>query len=235
MNKIEPTVKQMTNFSTPFKDDDTQELSYNSDNEENTGNFIPYAVFKSTNFTSKLVNKCELTGKYYNNKDLILDRLTSSEQINNHHCYGCIQYHPDNKELFKEANLYFEYFMNLIHKHSWQGLKIKIERSNGDILDTNIHENSYIRLLNNNIVFYVEFFENGETFNKSIHLLDYYSERRKKTDKGILSLNPEFLEKKLILYIDKHPEWMNSQRKEWIELFNTELKKTGINYSFIYR
>ena len=216
----------------------TQEYDDNSTESKSLSSIedkIQYAVFKSINFTSKFVNQCELSGEKYNNSKLVIERLNCAEQINNHHCYGCIQYHPDNENLMNIANMYFECAMDILCNHSWKGLNIKIERSNGDIMDTNIHENSCIRYLRNQIMFYIEFHENNELLHKWIPLTDYYSERRNKTDRGILSLNPDFYQKEIILYINNHPKWMNTIRESLIELFITEIEKTGIKVKLEYK
>ena len=216
------------------EDTNTPTLEYHIP-EDSIEDKISYAVFKSTNFTSKFVNRCELTGKYYDDNKLIISRLNGAEQLSHHHCYGCIQYHPENENYMKQADLYYETITNIVCNHSWKGLNIKIERSNGDIMDTNIHENSCIRYFRNQIMFYIEFHENNELFHKWIPLTDYYSERRDKTDRGILSLNPEFYQKEIILYIDNHPEWMNNIRKTWIEFFVNEIEKAGIKVKLEYK
>lgn len=198
-------------------------------------NHISLAVFQSTFFTSKRVNLCELTHNTYPKDTLMVERLHGAEQISNHYCYGCIQFHPDNYILFKEANMYFECYMNLIQKHSWTGLEIKIQRSNGDIMTTNIYDNSCIRYFEEQVWFFIEFKKNKQIYNKYIPLSDYYSESEGITDKGIISLNPHFKEKELILYIDKHPEWLNTHREKWKNIFETEFKKSGIKFKFEYK
>ena len=133
------------------------------------------------------------------------------------------------------ANMYFEAIFNILCNHSWKGLPIKIQRSSGQILETNIHENSCIRYFENKIMFYIQFIEKDELYNKWVPLTNYYSERRDKIDSGILSLNPELYQKEMILYIDNHPEWMNNIRDKWIELFTTEIEKTGIKVKLEYK
>lgn len=193
------------------------------------------AIFKSTYFSSKKITMCELTGKNYDDNNLIIQRLNGAEQLNNLHWYGGIQYHPENENLMHFANMYFEAIFNLLCNHSWKGLPIKIQRSSGQILETNIHENSCIRYFENKIMFYIQFIENDELYNKWVPLTNYYSKRRDKTDSGILSLNPELYQKEMILYIDNHPEWMNDIRDKWIELFTTEIEKTGIKVKLQYK
>lgn len=205
--------------------------SRTSDSDINT---ISLAVFQSINFTSKRLNVCELTNNTYPEDTLMVEKLRGVEQISDHHCYGCIQYHPDNYILFKEANMYFECYMNLIQKHSWTGLEIKIQRSNGDIMTTNIHDNSCIIYFKEQVWFFIEFKKNDQIYNKCIPLSDYLSESRGITDKGIITLNPHFKEKELILYIDKHPGWLNTQRNKWKDIFETVFKKSGIKFKFEY-
>ena len=230
---IVPTIPLYFEEETSMTTTTTTEEFYSSENS--CEDKITYAIFKSTNFSSKLVNYCELSGKYYNDDSVILQKLNGAEQLSNHHCYGAIQYHPENENLMKQANMYYEAISNIFCNHSWKGLDVKIERSSGQIMDTNIHENSCIRYFKNNIMFYIEFKENDELYNKWIPLKDYYSERRDRTDRGILSLNPDLYHKEIILYISSHPEWMNNVRKKWIELFTTEIEKTGIKVKLEYK
>ena len=213
-----------------------EEIPTTQEYEDNIiANNISYAVFKSTHFTSKMMTLCELSGKYYNDNKMVLHRLNGAEQLNNHHCYGCIQYHPENENLMDFANMYFEATFDILCNHSWKGLPIKIERSSGQIMEINIHENSCIRYFKNKIMFYIEFTENNELYHKWIPLTDYYSERRDKTDSGFLSLNPELYQKEIILYVDNHPEWMNDIREKWIKLFTTEIEKAGIKVKLEYK
>ena len=88
--------------------------------------------------------------------------------------------------------------MDIIRDHSWKGLPIKVERSSVQILNTNISENSCIRYFKNKIMFYIQFKENNQLYNKWISPIDYYSESQEKTVKGFLSLNPELYQKELI-------------------------------------
>ena len=176
-----------------------------------------------------------MSGKYYKDENFKCVRLNGAEQLSKHHCFGIIQYHEENEKLLEEANLYFEYYKNIIHNHSWKGLELKIQRSNGNITKTNIHKDSCVILFNDLIMFYVEFIENGMEYNKLIPLTDYYSKNRNTTDKGILTLNPEFKDRELILYIDNHPEWMDTYRKEWIKKFTDKFESTGINFRFEYK
>ena len=83
-------------------------------------------------------------------------------------------------------------------------------------------------------MFYIEFQENNEIFHKWVRLNDYYSEKRNQTDIGILTLNPELCEKELILYVNESPEWMNSIRQNWIELFTSKFEESSVKYRFEY-
>ena len=204
------------------------------DEESEIAGKIQYAVFRSTHFTSKFVNRCELSGIDYTEDCLNFTRLKAANQLSSHHCYGCIQYHPDNEELLNQANMFFETDVKIIHNHNWKGLPIKIQRSNGNILETNIHKDSCIRILNDHLMFYIEFQENNEIFHKWVRLNDYYSEKRNQTDIGILTLNPELCEKELILYVNESPEWMNSIRQNWIELFTSKFEESSVKYRFEY-
>jgi hypothetical protein len=194
------------------------------------------AVIRSTCFTSKFCNYCELSNTYYNEDDngLIVNNLIGSNFLSSHHCYGCIQYHISNKELFEQANMYFECDTKIIQKQSWNDKKVKISRSNGKIIDSEILKDSPIRFVDNYIMLYVRFFENDEKYHKWVRLLDYYSEKNDINIKGLLSLNPELKNEELILTINNHPDWLNEYRDPWKELFVSELDNIDIKYKFIY-
>ena len=103
------------------------------------------------------------------------------------------------------------------------------------LLETNIHKDSCLRILNDHLMFYIEFEENNEVYHKWVRLNDYYSEKRNQTDKGILTLNPELCEKELILYVNESPEWMNCIRQNWIELFTSKFEDLSVKYKFKYK
>ena len=89
------------------------------------------AVFRSTRFSSKICNYCELSKKFYpKENDLIIGILNCSKQLSFHYCFGNIQYHPSKTQYFEEANMFFEYEQNIIQKQSWVGENIKIQESN---------------------------------------------------------------------------------------------------------
>lgn len=202
----------------------------------NTIDRIISAVFRSIHYSSKICNYCELEGKYYQEEDtdLILRYLNSAQQISNHHCYGCIQYHKSNENYFDQANMYFEADQNIINKQSFAGKQIKIQRSSGEIVDGHITKDSCLRYIDDNLMMYVEFIVDNEKYYKYVSLIDYNSKRLKNTSYGILTLNPELKDEELILTIKNNPEWLDEYRKPWKELFITELDKIGIKYKFIY-
>lgn len=195
---------------------------------------IKDAVFRCMNFSSKLVNVCELTNIKYDSSDegLIVDCLKGAKSINMHHCCGNIFYHIDNKKYFDYANLYFECQEKIIQNHSWNNKIIKIQRSNGDIIDATIGDHYCIRYFLDKIMIYVTFILNDEDFYKWVPFENYFSNRLNNEVNGILNLNPELKTEELVLYKFKHPEWMDKDREEWEDLFDKEFKKLSINYHF---
>lgn len=194
---------------------------------------IKSAVFRSTMFTSKHVYKCELSQKFYEGDKLDglrWNELKGAHQINSHHCYGRIQYHLDNEKYMKDANMYFECMQEMFQNHNWNNKEIKIQRSDGRIQDVTISENSIIRYNMGRLMFYVEFYENKENYNKLVPLTSYISEKDNSKIKGILELNPHLIKAELIIYIGEHPAWMNIEREELVELFEEQLKK--VNYIY---
>ena len=187
-------------------------------------------------YSSKFVNICELSNEKYDKEDnnLIIGILDGSKQLSNHHCFGNIQYHKKNKKYFDYANMFFEYYQNLIQHQSWGGKNINIQRSNGKIQNVNIYNDSCLRYFHNKLMFYVEFIDNGQKYNKWVSLLDYIDDN-KNIIFGILTLNPKLMNEELFLTIYEHPEWMNKYREEWKELFSRELNRTKIKYKFIYK
>ena len=197
---------------------------------------IMYTVFRSTHYSSKKCNYCELDGKYYPEDDtnLILRYLNGAQQISKHHCYGCIQYHKSNENYFDQVNMYFECDKNIIYKQSFAGKQIKIQRSSGEIVDGNITKDSCLRYIDGHLMMYVEFMKGSELYYKYVSLIDYNNEKLSIHIKGILTLNPELKDEELILTIKNNPEWLDEYREPWKELFITELDKIAIKYKFIY-
>lgn len=201
------------------------------------------SVVRSVNYSSKFCNYCELSNIFYDkyNKDILLGILKGAEHINCHHCYGRVQYHKNNENLFKEANMYFECYKNIIQNYVWTNKNIKILRSNGEIFDSIIIKGSPIMFNNDNLMIYVEFFENDIQLNKWVYLNDTIITEKEddvfinnKTIRGILTLNPELKNEQLVLTINNHPEWLNEYRKKWIKLFTDQINKMDVNYKFEY-
>lgn len=204
-----------------------------NDNMTTTDRII-HAVFRSTNYSSKRCDYCELDGNYYTEDDnnLGIRYLDGAQQICRHHCYGCIQYHTSNEKLFDQANMYFECEKSIINKQSFAGKQIKIQRSSGKIVDGCITKDSCLRIINDYLMMYVEFIVNDEIYYKYVRLLDY--NHGDKLTKGLLTLNPELKNEQLVLTIKNHPEWLNEYREPWKKLFEKELNKINIHYKFKY-
>lgn len=222
-----------------YCDDGTSKTFFPPEKDDNTNveEIIPNSVYRCFHFSSKLVNRCELTNKYYKDEEaekLVSSKLKGAEQLSNRHCSGVIVYHPDNEKYLDFANMYFECQENIIQKHSWCEKNINIQRTNGDILATKIMEDSCVRLRNGKIMFYVKFIINEEAYFKWVPLTDYYSESTNTEISGLITLNPNILDDEIILQIDKHPEWMNEERTEWKDKFNDAFNNSGIKYKFSY-
>ena len=195
---------------------------------------IKDAVYRCMNFTSKLCNYCEVSGKHYDDDaPLMLYQIPGAKNINYHHCAGNIIYHTDYEKYLKYVNMYFEWQENVIQKHSWCGETIKFQRSNGIIMESTIAPNSVLCFKENKLMFYVEFIKDNLTYYKLVPVLNYTSSRKDVGEiKGLLELNPHLKDKELILSISDHPEWMNEERSEWKNLMEQELTKSGINFKF---
>lgn len=196
-------------------------------------NTIKDAVWRSMYFSSKKAGECELSGKSYNSYELYLAILDGAQNINPHHCSGNIIYHEDNKSLLNDANCWFECQETIIQNHSWANKNVTIQRSNGDKINVAICKNSCIRIQFDKILFYVEFIENDEVFNKWVPLVKYFSNSKQKEILGILDLNPELINEELILTIKNHPEWMNDERQKWKKQFEDKLNESGVKYTFV--
>lgn len=218
-------------------------------NSENISEHIKDAVYRCMNLTSKQINFCELSGEYYSDDDnsdqdlepheeekgrLLMTKLIGADHINNHHCSGNIIYHSSKSDYVKDANMYFEWQESIIQKQSWDGKKVKIERSNQEIMEANIVDKSGLRYNKDRgmLMMYVEFINNSELLYKWVPLTNYQSKSLKREVKGILELNPNLLEENLILTIDEHPEWMNEERDELKKLMQDELNKTNLKFVF---
>lgn len=192
------------------------------------------AVIRSITYSSKICNYCELSNTFFSkdNTNIIMNYLAGSQNISNHYCYGCIQYDQTKQELFDQANMYFEYDMNIIQKYSLSEKSIKIPRSNGDTSNGIIVKDSCLRLLENNLMVYVEFTDNEQLNNKWVRFIDYNT--GEKVIKGLFTLNPELKNEQLVLTIKNHPEWLNEYREPWKKIFEEEFNKININYKFEY-
>jgi len=160
--------------------------------------------------------------------------LDGAQQISKHHCYGNIQYHKTNENLFDQANMYFEANQNIINKQSFAGKQIKIQRSSGEIVDGYIVKDSCLRIIDDNLMMYVKFMIDNEIYYKYVSLINYNSKQLKLPIQGILTLNPELKDEELILTIKHNPKWLDEYREPWKKLFITKLDEIGIKYKFIY-
>ena len=203
--------------------------------EQSIEDNIKDAVFKSMNFSSKMINTCEFTGVIHK-EGVYMFRLDGANYLNDHHCSGQIMYHEDNKKYIKEANIYFECYYNYIQKYSLTDLKLNFERSNGDISEGSVPIDSGILYIQSRdaLGLYIDFIENNQKLYKWVTFIDTVSKSTGKLSKGLITLNPELQNHELIIYIKKHPEWLNEDRVKWLTFMDDQLKKTNLKYSLRY-
>jgi len=194
---------------------------------------IKESVFRSMNFTYKFCNLCEISGKEYSN-DLWLYKIKGAEFIKNHHCAGDIQYHKYYKHFLDDINVYFEIQEKYFQNHSLDNMKLKFQRSNGDILEGTVVEGSGILYISSRdeLGLYITFNVNGENLFKWIPFNNTYSKSLQKETKGLLSLNKELKDKELIIYLKEPPEWLKIERKEFIDIMKKHLDKIELKYLF---
>lgn len=232
MDNISPSISGKINY-----DNSHTICTFPPKNNQNNSihDKIRETVFRCDKYTSKSSNTCELTGKKYNENDLVIKRIDGSKNICEHHCFGVIMYHPENEKYFLDANILYECYNTIIQKHSLQGQKIKFYRSNGDLYDGSINEEAPIIYSNEFDAFCIriDFYDNQELY-KTLPLNDDFSNVINKTVKGLYSSNEDFF-KKLILEIEikKEPEWLIRDRINWKIKIKKYLDKTKINYKFI--
>lgn len=194
------------------------------------------AVFRSTHLTSKHISICEFSGEIYSedNDVLVERRLKGSRHIDDHHCFGNILYNKDLENDFKQANFLFEIEWNCIQKHSFQGKKIKIQRTNGDIHEATICEDSPITFTEkyNTFLVKVEFDGGGIILYKSVPFETYQGSVGER--KGILELNPHLVSEELVVYFneDIQAEWMKEERIQWSEKMRSKLNNTPLRISY---
>ncbi len=204
---------------------------------QDLGEHIKDAVFRSMNFTSKMINYDELSGKYVDeyedDNNLRLITLQGATQVLQHHCSGRIQCDITNTENIRFANMYFEVQETCIQNNSLQGKNIKIERSNGNIIDGIISSDSIIKYSErfNSFMVHSEFKIGNDVFYKFIPFKNY--ERNGKIYKGLLELNPQLLDEDLIVTILESPDWMIEERNEWYESIKSHFKEYNFNVIYV--
>ena len=79
---------------------------------------IKDSYFRSIMFSHKYMDRCELTNNEYKDNSILCKRLKGIYYIGSHHCYGSICYHPDNHHLFKYAEAYKEFNIQMVSTHN---------------------------------------------------------------------------------------------------------------------
>ena len=93
-------------------------------------------LYRSLNFTSKFCGVDELTGKSYNDEDILMYTIRYVNIYNTHHCAGNIMYHPSSQYMLKWLDLMFWNGYEIIPKCNLVNKTIKMIRSSG-IIDDN--------------------------------------------------------------------------------------------------
>jgi hypothetical protein len=208
-------------------------ITKNSSNDY--GEIIRENVFRCVHFTSKQFRKCELTNTFETEK-LKSHTFKGSTALSSHWLYGNIYYNDKYSHLLKDANMLFECQEMIIQDHSLQGKTVKFYRSNGDINEGIIHNDSplFIDIKKSLLCIHVKF--NDNKLYKWIPINEYYSESLQKHIAGIEVLNPDLLSETLEIYIDNnHPEWLSLDRKDWINTFTKYLDKSTLQYKINYK
>lgn len=186
---------------------------------------IKAAVIRSTTITSKYVNLCEFSNEEYK-EGLILRSLDGSYNINPHHCYGSILFHPKYQSYFVDANLYFQISNNIFSYHTLCGKEFNIKRSNGNIEKGTIAPNTPII-----------YWDDYECLAINVEFGDY-----KKTvllnsinDNGLITLNKEYFDNNIIkIFIKNGHNMFQEEKKKYLNLMLSHLKKSGLKYKIIY-
>ena len=197
-------------------------------------NELKINVYRSTIFSTKVVNKCELTNKTYDeNEKIYATRLLGSHAINLNYFYGEMFFHPENKWLFKYANIVYEFLEKIIQKHSLQKQEVYIERSNGTIDKAKIESDAPIRLFNDErgIAVFVKI--NDQDIYKWISFKDHYCKTLKRNIKGLFTLNPELKSKATELYFDNPSKYLESEQNEYIRSIKDVFKDENITCRII--
>jgi hypothetical protein len=208
-------------------------------NNESIVEIIINSVLRSMRYSSKTICKCEFTDKKYDSTEeekFRLVILNQASQLNKHHCTGNLYVHSENLKYEKLANMIFECLYFIIKKHSLQGKVINIERSNGKIMQATVLRDSIIQYREEyiNLYVYVEFEEDGECKYKLVPLGDHFSQSTGRTVKGIINLNPELFQDKLILTLSNFPKDIEDISTLYYNLITKEFDKLKINYEFKY-
>lgn len=197
---------------------------------------IREAVFRSTRLTSKHISKCEFSGEFFpNDNDVLIEKqLNGAFHINDHHCFGMVIYNKALESDFIQANYLFEIEWNCIQKHNFQGKKINIQRSNGDITEATICKGSPIVFTEkyNTFLVKVEFNTEEGLLYKSVPFENYQSSVGER--KGILELNQHLLSDDFVVYFneDNQAEWMKEERTRWSEKMSSKLNSTPLRISY---
>lgn len=205
--------------------------------ENNTSEeIIREAVFRSMNYTSKFIGKCELSNKFYGEDKIITYRIPGAYALINHDLAGHIMYHPNNEFLKKDAETLFECEYKIIMRHSLKNRIINIYRSNGGVSKANILEESPIHInKNNELCVYSEFENDGVNLCKWIPIKNRFSKSLQTEVPGLLELNPEIKDDCIIIdIVNNHPEWLNSERADWFKTIKHFLDDSELKYKFNY-
>jgi len=100
--------------------------------KENIKERLEDVLWRSMNFTSKLIGVDELTGMRHNENDMKLHIIKGIACRNTHHCAGNIVYHPESSYMLKWLDLLFWEEYGVIFNNSLEG-QVSVPRSSGKI------------------------------------------------------------------------------------------------------
>lgn len=184
------------------------------------------AYYRSIYFSSKLEGVCELSDTPYPSKEddenngVFCKQLTGISYISSHHCYGVVQYHISNIDLFPIVEAYKDFDHTMVTRHNLQGKSLQIKRSNGNIEIVTINSDAPLTCYKFNgvdkfIIIKTTLGENSE-YVKKIPLHTYTNETDNAVHTGFIEMNPTVFTDDFVLRLgyQDHP-YMETERTQW--------------------
>ena len=221
----------------------------NNENSKETELLIKDAYKNCINLSDKKLGYCEISNEYYNKEDIDEYKIKGSRYVNIHINYGSILYHKNHDFRLKYLDTLFMINNNVFINHSLQNKFVKIKRSNGNIENCKIPQDSLLRFNNTNdlginIDLKIKLnLSDEETIEatKFIPLFNYNSFSLKKKNYGLYDLNKNIFDNNFVLeiYLYKNlPNWLILMQNDWINKIKIKLNSKNLNkknYKFIYQ